>query len=145
MTAPTPTLRAIDLKPLRDALYTALTANATIASLAPDAVFWVADMTATATDYVVLTLLAYIPANVYDRTQGCAHVQITAVSPGSPDDARALRAAVQTALLDTAWTISGYDLLDARLAAGLPDRSPLDQAKVIWQEGDRFEFIIRRQ
>jgi hypothetical protein len=141
-----PPLRAIDLKPLRDALYGALATNSTIAGLiGTNNIFWVADMTATASDYIVLTLLAYVPANVYDRTQGCAHVQITAVSQGSPDDARTLRAAVQTAVLDTAWAIAGYDLLDAKLAAGLPDQSPLDQGKVIFAERDRFEVIIRRQ
>lgn len=135
---------AVDLVPLRTAIRTALLANATISALTTT-ISSVGDVTDNVPLYINIAMIGYVPKNTYDRTEGEATAQITCVGVGYPGDLRALRAAAATVMLDTAWAVTGYDVLDVTLKIGLPDMTPLVQSKIVYQEADRYCILMRKQ
>lgn len=119
----TPPIRALPIRPLFIALRTALVANGTITGLVGTHVYRNFDPSnipaGTAFPLIVVTLPSGVPNIDYTNSRLSALFDIIAVDQGNDaTNIDALVLAIQTAIIDTPWTITGYTLIEKAVEAG---------------------------
>lgn len=116
MPVPTRVARALDIHPIVVGVRTALLANTAITALVTDRIYIDDNVSGGIFPYLTISVPSDLTANTYSHSGVNDLFQITAVDkPSGPlaptGNVAALGAAIQTALLDTAWTITGWTLI----------------------------------
>lgn len=141
---PTPITRAVDLAPLRTAIRAALLANPAVTAIVAQRVKRDMDVTGNAFPYVAVSIPSSVEMNTQTSTGINALVDVQCIDQGIAANADTVAAAIQTTLLDTAWSVPGYDLVDICREADIC-RSQIQESKAYYYSGARFRVRLRKQ
>lgn len=142
--APPVVSRQVSVTPLRIALRTLLLSSATITGIVGQRVKRDMDVTGNIFPYIAVSKASAVPLNTHTSSGFNALMDLRCIAVGATANADAVADEIFRLVLDTAWTIAGYDLLDAAWVADI-GKSYVTDGKAFYESGHRFRFLARKQ
>lgn len=136
--------RQVSVTPLRVALRTLLLSSTVITGVVAQRVKRDMDVTDNLFPYIAISKCAAVPLNTNTSSGMSALMDVRCIDLGAAGNADAAADEIFRLVTDTAWTITGYDLLDAAWVADI-GKSYVTDGKAFYEAGHRFRIRARKQ
>ena len=136
--------RVVDITPLRIALRTLMLSSAVITGIVAQRVKRDMDVTGNIFPYVAISKCSAVPLNTHTSSGVNALMDIRCIDLGTTANGDVVAAEIFRLVTDSAWSVAGYDLLDAAWVADI-SKSYVTDGKAFYEAGHRFRILLRKQ